>query len=188
MKCLHLQVEKFMANNKLHLIMQFAGTPNVCFSSFSVSASAFPEQSGILSLSRMLIHSPNGAFSALFYFIFFLSLFVSDRLLFCRINTFKLPNLTSRFWWSNWRYLRTCWRSTLWLSIASSFFSLSLSLKFSSAFFFLYISTFSLIFVQTQQKIPHQVRQDNVKTINFHRLCAALPFLSPTKLQQLGFY
>ena len=34
-KCLHPQVEKFMANNKLHLIMQFAGTPNVYLLPFS---------------------------------------------------------------------------------------------------------------------------------------------------------
>lgn len=128
----------------------------------------------------MLIHSPNGAFSALFSFYF---TSFAGWFLFCRINTFKLPNLASRIWWSNWRYLRTRRRSTV-LSIASFLFPNSVRCFF---FFTVYFLHFCLTFISNSAEKFHQVRQDNVKTINFHRL-RLCHFYLPTKLQQLGFY
>lgn len=100
---------------------------------------------------------------------------LSSWLLFCRINTFKLPKLTSCIWWSNWRYLRTRRRST-WISL--SFHSRVHFHPASS-----HLHTYS-----SNRNWSAFIRPDNMKTINFHRLRFKQFFYRSTKLQQLGIH
>lgn len=149
-----LKFEKFMANNKLHLIMQFAGTPNVYFSPLlHFRFGRFQNER-----KKKLKHDGHSIVIS-----FMLNLFLFHRCIvrcfvsgwmiyFCRINTFKLPKLTSRFWWSNWRYRRDT-SATLLIPLTS----ISTQFSRTNAFF------------KIAENAPG-TRRDNTETINFHKM------------------